>query len=207
MSAAPFRCRLVIMVKAPVAGRSKTRLARGIGVGAATAFARHALRITHLRLARDPRWETVLAVTPDAACSAPVWPRGTPRIGQGDGDLGARMLGLAACLPPGPVVIVGSDIPAVTPRHIARAFAALGSADVVFGPATDGGFWLVGFRRRPPCPSPFTNVRWSSPAALADTLANLATSRVAFAATLHDVDEGADLRANAGAAGRVVPAA
>lgn len=207
MSAAPFRCRLVVMVKAPVAGRCKTRLARDIGVGAATSFARHALRITLLRLARDPRWETILAVAPDTARSASAWPRGTRRIGQGGGDLGARMQSLAERMPPGPVVIVGSDIPGMRPGHVARAFHALGSADVVFGPATDGGFWLVGLRRRPRCPSPFANVRWSRPATLADTLANFATARVAFTATLSDVDEGADLRRGTGDVGRVVAAA
>lgn len=197
------------MVKAPVAGRSKTRLARDIGVGAATAFARHALRITLLRLARDPRWETILAVAPDAARKTLASPYRTARIGQGGGDLGARMQGLAARMLPGPVVIVGSDIPGMTPRHIARAFHALGSADAVFGPAADGGFWLVGFRRRPQCASPFAGVRWSSAETLADTLANLAGAGagVGFTATLQDVDDGAALRSTAGSAGRVVVAA
>lgn len=195
------------MVKAPVAGRSKTRLAREIGVGAATSFARHALRITLMRLARDPRWQTILAVTPDAACNALSSPHRTARIGQGGGDLGTRMQRFAARMPPGPVVIVGSDIPGMTPRHVARAFRALGAADAVFGPATDGGFWLVGFRRRPRCPSPFAGVRWSSAKTLDDTLRNLATARVAFTATLQDVDDATDLRSTTATSGRVIAAA
>jgi hypothetical protein len=93
----------------------------------------------------------------------------------------------------GPVVIVGSDIPDIAPAHIARAFAALGDHDFVFGPAADGGFWLVGARRRPAVPAGlFDGVRWSTPHALADTLAGLPkTARVAMIATLDDVDDGA----------------
>jgi hypothetical protein len=91
------------------------------------------------------------------------------------------------------VVVVGSDIPEVTPQHIARAFAALGAHDLVFGPATDGGYWLVGARRRPALPAGlFDRVRWSTPHALADTLAGLpAGLRVATVDTLDDVDDGA----------------
>jgi len=193
------------MAKAPVAGRSKTRLARDIGVGAATGFARHALRSTLLRLGRDPRWETVLAVAPDAGRHALPAPLRARRIGQGGGDLGVRMQRLAECGPLGPVVIIGSDIPDVRPRHIARAFRELGSRDIVFGPADDGGFWLVGFSRRLRCPKPFSGVRWSHAETLRDTLANLADVRVGFTATLPDVDEGRDLHRAAGSAGRVVP--
>ena len=82
----------------------------------------------------------------------------------------------------------GSDIPAMRPAHIAQAFKLLGSADAVFGRAPDGGYWLVGLRRVPRVLKPFADVRWSGPNTLADTLANLAGKRVAFAATLSDVD-------------------
>jgi glycosyltransferase A (GT-A) superfamily protein (DUF2064 family) len=101
---------------------------------------------------------------------------------------------LAQC-PPGPVVLVGSDLPALRPLHIAEAFRLLGRHHVVFGPATDGGFWLVGVRRAPFLPDLFGPVRWSSPYALADTLANLpARISVGFAATLDDVDDDASWR-------------
>ena len=91
-------------------------------------------------------------------------------------------------LPPGPAIIVGSDIPAIKASDIACAFRLLGNADAVFGRATDGGYWLVGLRRTPRLLAPFAGVRWSGPHALADTLGNLKGSRVAFAATLSDVD-------------------
>ena len=141
-----------------------------------------------MRLARDPRWQTLLAVSPDSEVSAPFWPHGIERLPQGDGDLGARMQRLFRRLPPGPAIIVGSDIPAIKASDIACAFRLLGNADAVFGCATDGGYWLVGLRRTPRLLAPFAGVRWSGPHALADTLGNLKGSRVAFAATLSDVD-------------------
>ena len=90
-------------------------------------------------------------------------------------------------------MLVGSDIPGLTRRaHRRRPFALLGRHDVVFGPASDGGFWLIGRRHWPPR---FGKVRWSSPHALDDALANLPhTLSVGFAARLDDVDDGAAYR-------------
>lgn len=97
-------------------------------------------------------------------------------------------------LPPGPAVIVGSDIPELAPPHIARALAALGAHDVVLGPATDGGYWLVGARGRSRLSNLFQAVRWSTPHALADTLANMPRGRsVVLLETLADVDDGQGL--------------
>jgi rSAM/selenodomain-associated transferase 1 len=178
------------MAKEPVAGRVKTRLARDIGVGAATRFARQSGQALLQRLVRDPRWETTLAVTPDAATSSRCWLPQTARIGQGGGDLGRRMQRSAEIGALGPVVIIGTDIPGITVGQIARAFRLLGNHDAVFGPAADGGYWLVGLRRRPHVLRMFGGVRWSGPHALADTLANLEGKAVAFVATLEDVDDG-----------------
>lgn len=114
---------------------------------------------------------------------------------QGKGDLGARMSRVIAAAPTGPVVLIGSDIPAIARSHIADAFRLLGRHDVVFGPAGDGGFWLVGARRRPRLPSLFAEVRWSTRHALADTLASLPRGiSVGFVASLEDVDDGAAYR-------------
>ena len=77
--------------------------------------------------------------------------------------------------------------------HVADAFASLGRNDWVFGPASDGGYWLVGARRRPVLTDPFAKVRWSTDKALADTLAGLHGARIGFVAQLDDVDEAADL--------------
>jgi glycosyltransferase A (GT-A) superfamily protein (DUF2064 family) len=116
------------------------------------------------------------------------------RMTQGRGGLGARMQRIFDVCGRGPVIVVGTDIPFVTREIVARAFRQLRGADAVFGAAEDGGYWLVGLRRRPRTLSPFENVRWSSPHALADTLANLRGRRVAFADTLFDIDTLADYR-------------
>ena len=183
---------LVIMARAPRLGAVKRRLARDVGALAAWRFYRHGLAALMRRLGRDGRWCRWLAVTPDRAVWSP-WPRGWLVVSQGPGDLGARMGRVFQDLPPGPVVIVGSDIPDLGPVHIARAFALLGDHDWVFGPAGDGGYWLIGARRRPARRDPFTGVRWSSSHALADTVDNIPGARVAFLQELDDVDTGADL--------------
>lgn len=165
------------MAKAPVAGRAKTRLANQIGTATALRFARQSLATVVARLAHDRRWHTTIAVTPQTSLSSRLWQRHVHRVPQRLGDLGKRMQALAAQMPLGPVVIVGTDIPLLRAQHIARAFQLLGSHDAVFGPADDGGYWLVGLRRRPRLLKPFSNVRWSSPHALADTLLNLKAQR------------------------------
>ena len=188
---------LVIMAKAPRLGRVKTRLAREVGDVAALGFFRQTCLDLLRRVSPDPRWQTVLALTPDRAVhDRGVWPEGVPRIGQGGGDLGERMGRLFHDMPPGPVVIVGGDIPGITREHIARAFNALGDADVVLGPADDGGYWLVGMKRFPRVVEIFEAVRWSSEHALADTKANIerAGLTLALADTLNDIDTGADYR-------------
>lgn len=180
---------LYVMAKRPRMGAVKTRLAREIGVADAARAYRLLLRDT-MRAAADPRWRTVLAVTPDHGEPLPrvAW------VAQGPGDLGARMQRLLDRAPPGPAVIIGSDIAGITAAHIARAFAALGQADAVFGPARDGGFWLAGAKRVPRVPRLFGNVRWSHPETLADALKNGRGLEVALIDELEDVDDAASWR-------------
>jgi rSAM/selenodomain-associated transferase 1 len=191
------RRHLVLFARAPMRGAVKSRLAAEIGKDAALAFYRRTLHDVLWRLGRDARWQTWLAVTPDSAAHDPaLWPAvpGVALIPQGGGDLGARMARPLRELPPGPVVIVGSDIPDLGLGHVMNAFAALGRHDMVFGPARDGGYWLVGARRSPVVLyGLFRNVRWSGPHARADTLAGLpANFRVAMLEELDDIDDGAD---------------
>ncbi len=182
------------MLKQPRAGRVKTRLARDIGPIPAAWWFRHQTSALLRRLARDPRWQTVLSLTPDRAIPDPRWPQGLAHMAQGRGDLGQRMARAFNMLPPGPAVLIGGDIPGVRPQHIKRAFAALGGAEACFGPAEDGGFWLVGFRRRQPLPRHlFQAVRWSGPHALADSLQTMPGTRVALVNRLRDVDGQKDL--------------
>ena len=195
---------LVIMAKRQAMGRVKRRLAREIGAAAAVGFYRTSLAHTVLRLAADPRWRTVIALDCLADCARLRSRTRAATMRQGEGDLGARMQLLFARLPPGPVIVVGSDIPSIRPAHIAAAFRLLGAADAVFGPAEDGGYWLVGLRRSPRVLAPFARVRWSGPHALADTRANLKGKRVALAPRLSDVDRAADLRRERGRFGRLI---
>ena len=147
---------LVAFVKAPRIGRVKTRLGRDIGMVAARSFYWRTTRKILAELRGAGRWQPWLAVTPDAAVDAGrMWPAGWRRFGQGPGDLGERMARTMRLMPPGPVVIVGTDIPDLRARHVERAFRALGDHDAVFGPAADGGYWLVGLRRSPGIPDIF----------------------------------------------------
>jgi hypothetical protein len=189
-----MRQTLIIMVKAPVLGRAKTRLARRIGGVEALRFYRSATAGLLRRVARDPRWKTVLAVDPPRASLSRFWPTRIERRPQCKGDLGARMLDQFGKAPHGRAVLIGSDIPGVAARHIAAAFAALRRHDAVFGPAEDGGYWLVGFRAGHRPGKAFAGVRWSSEHALADSRASLGDSRIALAETLFDVDDAADWR-------------
>ena len=191
------------MVKQPRVGAVKTRLARDIGAVEAWRVYRAMSGNLVRRLAADRRWRTLLAVTPDHALDARDWPDGIARIAQGPGNLGARMQRLLDRFAPGPAVIVGSDLPALSPDRIAAAFRALRRAGIVVGPAGDGGYWLVGARSLR-MPRLFENVRWSGPHALADTLRNVRGIEVAMLDELEDLDDAAGYRRWRGRLGRLI---
>ena len=187
---------LVIMAKAPRMGLVKTRLATEIGVIEATCLYRRMLTELIDKVGLDARWQTHLALAPERFLHASGLHRtqGLHLLAQARGDLGKRMDALLHKLPRGEMVIIGSDIPDIRRRHILQAFESLGSHDAVFGPAEDGGYWLVGLRRRPVVPKAFINVRWSTRHALEDTLANLSERRIAFLEQLADIDDASDLQ-------------
>lgn len=184
------------MGRLPQVGVGKRRLARDVGDLAAWRFYRNSLKGLLRRLGRDPRWEVCFAITPDRALlNVAGLPEQVTVIPQGGGDLGQRMGRMLRRFPRGPVVIVGSDIPAILPKHLEQAFRTLGGKSWVFGPAADGGYWLVGASRRP-ClrmPLPFEAVRWSSPETLHDTLSGLRGASFGLLEELDDIDSGADL--------------
>jgi len=187
---------LIVLARAPQLGRVKRRLAAAIGDVAARCFYRDMLKRELARLA-GPGWLPWLALTPARlAARGRQWPRGWRRFAQGNGDLGERMADALARFWPDAAVLVGADIPDLDVVHIARAFRALDRHDVVLGPATDGGFWLVGVRRGLPraartARALFQGVRWSSATTLADAVACLAPRfRVALVDRLGDVDDG-----------------
>ena len=187
-----MRRTLVLFVRAPLLGSGKRRLAHDIGDVAAVQFERAMIALLLRRLVKDGRWRLQIALTPDKdRHRARHWRRGVEAVGQREGDLGIRMRRALEACPPGPVVLVGADIPGLDARHVAAAFRLLGSHDLVFGPAEDGGFWLVGARHPRQTPPLFERVRWSGPNALPDTLAGLPRRiKVGYADRLEDVDDG-----------------
>src|SRR4051812_22125154 len=178
---------LIVFARAPRLGTVKRRLAAGVGAMAALRFYRGQLRRLLRKVGQDPRWRVELAVTPDRVR----WPTGLPMRGQGGGDLGQRMG--RALARHRRAVLVGCDIPGLGRADIAAAFRALGRSDAVFGPAEDGGYWLVALGPRRPA-TPFRGARWSSEHALSDTLANFAGRKVLLLRPLADVDTLADWR-------------
>ena len=180
------------MVKEPRPGRVKTRLGRDIGMTEAAWWFRRQTSAL-LRRLRDPRWQIVLAVSPDReGLMSRTWPEDLVRLPQGLGDLGDRM-GRVLRSTQGPTVLIGADTPGIERYHIGRGFQCLGRAPSVIGPAPDGGFWLVGLRH--PARAPvglFASVRWSSEHARADTLPTL-PQPVLLIDELKDVDRKGDL--------------
>jgi glycosyltransferase A (GT-A) superfamily protein (DUF2064 family) len=116
-----FARRLVLMVKVPAVGRTKTRLAREAGAVNAAAFYRHTVAAVLGRLEAARDWRTILCIAPDSATGSRTWPERCARRAQGHGDLGERMQRVMDRLPPGPVVIVGSDVPGIRADHVREA--------------------------------------------------------------------------------------
>ncbi len=188
---------MVVFLKAPRSGLVKTRLARDLGNAGAVAAYREI--VDHLLVEIRDVQDLELRFTPDDA---------EPEIShwlnmewlaapQGDGDLGRRLeRAIAQHCAAGArkVVIIGADCPEITLTDIADAFDALERADLVLGPATDGGYWLIGLRN--PQPDLFHGMPWSSEILLNRTRekARHLQLRVAELRTLTDIDTLEDWR-------------
>ena len=206
-STADRRPTLVIMCKAPVAGNVKTRLARDIGTSQAIRLYRTVLFNVVRRLQGDQRYRILVAVAPLQGLRENWWPRDLGNVTcvpQGSGNLGDKMQRIFNLDLVGPVLIVGTDIPEITPQSISRAFRLLRSHDAVLGPADDGGYWCVGLRRSPRVPNIFDNVRWSSPETLADTMENIRHLRVGLCPPLADIDSVEDYHKLKSTAARMI---
>lgn len=190
---------VILFARSPRYGCVKTRLARDIGKIETLRFYRNTLANVSKQLAHSGRFSFSIALTPDIDldCNAgPLFNRFMLQQ-QGDGDLGKRMASAFSDLPPGPALIIGSDIPDIQPRHIEHAFNALGQSDAVFGPCDDGGYWLVGLKRLHKTPPIFMRqVRWSSEHTLKDTIATLPKHwKISYINSLDDIDDGAGFQA------------
>lgn len=191
---------LVIFAREPRLGQVKTRLAATVGDARALAIYVALAERVVASLTVPDAWKLVVRCAPDVAgVEVERWLGGAVAVEpQGDGDLGARMSrALTDHLERGAarVVIVGTDCPDVGPEIVQQAFAALETNDLVYGPALDGGYYLVGARR--PVPQVFTDVPWSSPDTLAVSLqhAQAAALSVQLLEPLGDIDTEEDWRA------------
>ena len=186
---------VILFARSPRFGRVKTRLARDIGKIETLRFYRNTLASVSKRIADHDTYQFSIALTPDQDVAGDAGPlfQGFELKPQGEGDLGMRMSSTFAKLPPGPALIIGSDIPDILPHHIERAFVELGRSDAVFGPCDDGGYWLVGLKRLSPTPPNFMKkVRWSSSHTLKDTIATLPKHwKMSYINNLEDIDDGA----------------
>lgn len=188
---------LGIFAKAPVEGAVKTRLGAAIGSAAACDLYRAFLedlfrrldpvkgaRVTLFHHGDDPEPLRLLAPARWALES------------QQGADLGARLAAASARLlgRGGRAVIIGSDSPDLPVQYIRRAFQRLKHKDVVLGPASDGGYYLVGLRA--PAPEIFEGVAWGGAAVLRETVERVERAGL----TLHvlpmwyDVDDAASLQ-------------
>lgn len=196
------RATLIIFSKEPVPGRVKTRLVPHLSPAASARLHDAFVRDAVSRLTRTSAYEVVLAYAPDSGKSY-FEEFGLPLFSQGPGGLGERM---ERCLartnrePGDRAVLIGTDIPSLTPDDMAAAFSALERIDAVFGPSTDGGFFLVGFRGPVPA-GLFDGVAWSVPDTLEQTEKRvrqlmLRSKRIASRLDVDTIDDLRRLRAS-----------
>ena len=195
----PATTRLVIFAKAPQAGLAKTRLIPALGAAGAADLARQMLSHTLAKALAAGAQAVELRMSP--AAGDPAWqgvalPDAVERSDQGEGDLGHRMdraIQRALTLHQGPVLLIGTDCPALSADHMAEAARQLRHHDAVLIPAADGGYALIGLNA--PCPELFTHMAWSTSTVAVETLRRLAVLglRAWQGPMLHDIDEPADL--------------
>ncbi|MBB4079349.1 hypothetical protein GGR28_001969 [Lewinella aquimaris] len=163
---------LLIMIKNPVAGRTKTRLAQDVGHDKALQMYRILMRHTRDQtlglsgVTRYLHYSEFIDQNDD-------WPADDftklLQVGPGLGERMSAAFERAFAQGHDRVIVIGSDCPGVTAQLLEDAFAALLTHEVVIGPAHDGGYYLLGMRN--PHPELFTEVAWSTAEVLEETLA------------------------------------
>lgn len=181
------------MARAPAIGRAKRRIAASLGDAAADALYR-AFLTDASRWRLDPSWTFYWALAPAARLDAAL---GGRRFAQRGADLGARMAhAMATVLALGHrrCVLVGADVPHLPTVRLHAAFVRLESgADLVLGPAADGGYTLVGASSVPPI---FDGIEWGGAEVLERTLARASSAGLAVSCLpeFYDLDTEDDLR-------------
>ena len=180
---------LIIFVRNPVLGKVKTRISASIGDEKALAVYKHLLQHTkniteHLPVARFVFYADEIAIND-------LWNGYEKRLQSGI-DLGERMSNAFECLFEKEftkIVIIGSDCFELDEKMIAAAFLKLNEYDIVIGPATDGGYYLLGMQS--PFKNLFENITWSTDSVLRETIKKIEQHKLSFflMPLLNDVDE------------------
>ena len=186
---------IIVFVKNSKLGKVKTRLAKTIGNLAAFEVYNALVNITELAI--EPLQIDKRIYFSDAIIEAK-WPSCFKAVQYGE-NLGERMKNaFTKAFQDGyqRVVLIGSDLPEITPQHIKNGLTSLEKSDVVFGPAIDGGYYLIGMTRM--CNLIFDNKPWSQSNLLELTLEELSENNISYTLleALNDIDTFEDLEAS-----------
>ena len=191
---------LVLFTRLPQAGRAKTRLIPALGAEGAAELQRQMTRLAVARAwafcAAAPGRRLVIAYDGGSERDLRDWLGRLNYLPQGEGDLGARMQrAVTGEFQRGArsVIVIGADCPRLQHGVLESAARVLEKNDVAFGPASDGGYYLVGLRKL--VPEIFTSIPWGTDAVLADSIRRAQQIGLAPAQLemLPDVDEPRDL--------------
>jgi rSAM/selenodomain-associated transferase 1 len=179
---------LAVIAKAPVPGRSTTRLCPPLSLAQAAVVAEAALSDTLAVVATASASRRVLVLDGEPG---PWLPRGFEVIPQRGRELDERLAAAFADLG-GPALIIGMDTPQVTPAELEAGLRLLCRTPAVLGPARDGGYWAIGLRA--PDPRALLGVPMSTAGTLAAQRERLRAlgHRWAELRELRDVDTLAD---------------
>lgn len=190
---------ILLFIKAPVKGQVKSRLAAVLGAEAALELYR-CFTLDILDTSKKTGHPcTVFYYPTDAVVAVSSWlGPGYRCIPQEGGDLGLRMANAFATIfseGAGQAILIGSDLPDLSKDILTAAFRSLDDHDAVLGPARDGGYYLIGFRRDTFRSDVFHGIEWSTDRVFTDTVATFKRlgMRFSFAPEWRDVDTIEDL--------------
>ena len=181
---------LYVFARRPEIGVGKTRLKRKIGKSLGTNFYKNNLSKLLRKLSADKRIQITLYVTPDSAIKD--WPnnigKNIKRKPQGKGHIGVKMMN-ALKSKPDKKLLIGSDIPNISPEIIITAWKNLHNSKIIFGPSYDGGFWLIGLNKYKHTKTLFSNINWNSKDTLKQTFKNIHNKKlITYSDILEDID-------------------
>lgn len=191
---------IIVFTRYPQAGKAKTRLIPTVGAEGAAEFQRqmtkHAVGRAWSYSTCRPNTRLIVAFEGGTLHEMRSWLGPLDYRAQGEGDLGdrlSRMVDRELQRGIKKVVVMGSDCPAINEDILEQAFAALDTAPIVFGPAQDGGYYLIGMTHS--SPQLFQKIPWGTSRVLAESLLRIRDLGLTSHSlpTLADVDEISDL--------------